>query len=782
MQLEVLLLGLSVCFVTLLPLGYILSRLLILFNAQTPDKRIRLHSQILVVGFSATMLVVLYLFAHQDTFTGLDVACYRQLAETFSNDTRGLHEVDTVFQSIPEDLQKSFLYRPNGRITRDLIFELKGASGATEPFFLPMLSLGAAILPDIDLFVPICGALWFACLLTFGLCKCGRKGLLLAACCFFVTFWQMWFLRGFHTDAIGSILVGTALLAVLTPQLRTSKLTIFVIGFLLGCSVGYHFTMVVPMGIVAVYLLLTKGWTFRRLLFLVLGGVVGISPMLYQLINICAPYGNILSLASFANMFTHVREIRFLTLALLFAIIVFGGFATIILNQRLQQKIHTFFDKNATKINPILIAASTLVWIIYAFFAGPITVGFSTIKTGLLYALPLIIFAAILLSTSKEEESVNHSALALLLTLMAALFIYLKGVEVHVGLWSQRRFFPVVVMFMPLLIVALCSFKAIGREKFLPIGLFLISFVPIVRWPSAYFGVFDASGNEARGELSLVTVLDDFIDKYNDNGKAIFLFDYFPHSVPFQHKLNRCVLGVGEHAQWDYPKLAKWALETSKTNKSNAFFFSSYGVSKLEDGVALEPCGLVSDRFNKYTTKGVFPVARNEAKELIEIIGFELTHPTRSSIQIIDFDFPYPFGLRQPWGKTTRHGTWSRQGSGVVGPIPKNGGTVLLSIVADWMPPEMLSENWAEQNLIIEAPFGVRSSIQVSSTNEFGVYSCEITRAQVDDFGDAVTGVYRFYVEKPYDPSLFGIKGFDNDLGVVFKRISIKCKEEVLIW
>ena len=773
MQFEVLLLGLIVCIVTILPIGYVLARLVALFNAQTPDKRIRLHSQILVVGFSATMLVALYLFAHQDTFTGLDAACYRQLAETFSNDTRGLHEVDTVFQSIPEELQKSFLYRPNGRITRDRIFELKGASGATEPFFLPMLSLGAAILPDIDLFVPICGALWFACLLTFGLCKCGRKGLLLAACCFFVTFWQMWFLRGFHTDAVGAILVGVALLAALTPQLMEGRLNSFVVGFILGCSVGYHFTMVVPAGIVAVYLLLTKGWTFRHLLLLILGGALGLIPMLYQLIFICAPYGNVLSISSFVNLFANVREIRFLSMALLFAIIVFIGFAAIILNHKVQFWVHDFIDKHATKINPLLIVIAMLIWIAYAFVAGSITNGFLTIQSGLLYVLPLIIFAAILLSTSKEEESVSHSALALMLTLMAALFVYIKGVEIHVGLWSQRRFFPVVVMFMPLLIVALCSFKATGRERFLPIGLFLISFVPIVRWPSAYFGVFDASSNEARGELSLVSVVDDFIDKYNDNGKAIFLFDYFPHSVPFQHKLNRCVLGVGEHAQWDYPKLVKWALETSKTNKSNAFFFSSYGVPKLEDGVALEPCGLVSDRFKKYTTKGVFPVARNEAKELIEIVGFELTHPTRSSIQVIDFDFLYPFGLRQPWGKTTRHGTWSRQGSGIVGPIPEKGGKVLLTISAMWFAP-VPDGSWQEQNLIIESPFGEKNVIKISADEKFGVYSCEMERQADDDFGDSLTGVYRFYVDKPYNPLEYGIKGFDNDLGVIFKRVSIK--------
>jgi hypothetical protein len=773
MQFEVLLLGLIVCIVTILPIGYVLARLVALFNAKTEDKHARLHGQIFLVGFSAVIFVVLYLFAHQDTFTGLDVACYRQLAETFSDDGRSFHDVDNVFQSIPSELRQNFLYRPKGRLTRDLIFELKDSSGSTDPFFLPMLSLGAAVFPDIDLFVPICGTLWFASLLAFGLCKGGKRGLLISVCCFFATFWPMWFLRGFHTDAVGAILVGVALLAALTPQLMEGRLNSFVVGFILGCSVGYHFTMVVPAGIVAVYLLLTKGWTFRRLLLLILGGALGLIPMLYQLIFICAPYGNVLSISSFVNMFANVREIRFLSMALLFAIIVFIGFAAIILNHKVQFWVHDFIDKHAAKINPLLIVIAMLIWIAYAFVAGSITNGFLTIQSGLLYVLPLIIFAGILLSISRGEGSVVNSALALLLTLMAALFIYLKGVEVHVGLWSQRRFFPVVVMFMPLLILALCSFKAIGKKKFLPIALFLISFVPIVRWPSAYFGVFDASSNEVNGSPSLTTVLDEFIDKYNDNGKAIFLFDYFPHSVPFQHKLNRCVLGVGEHAQWDYQKLAKWALETSKTNKSNAFFFSSYGVPKLEDGVALEPCGLVSDRFKKYTTKGVFPVARNEAKELIEIVGFELAHPTRSSIQIIYFDILYPFGLRQPWGKTTRHGTWSRQGSGIVGPIPEKGGKVLLTISAMWFAP-VSDGSWQEQNLIIESPFGEKKVIKISADEKFGVYSCEMERQADDGFGDSLTGVYRFYVDKPYDPLEYGIKGFDNDLGVIFKRVSIK--------
>ena len=129
MQFEVLLLGLIVCIVTILPIGYVLARLVALFNAKTEDKHARLHGQIFLVGFSAVIFVVLYLFAHQDTFTGLDVACYRQLAETFSDDGRSFHDADNVFQSIPSELRQYFLYRPKGRLTRDLIFELKDSSG-----------------------------------------------------------------------------------------------------------------------------------------------------------------------------------------------------------------------------------------------------------------------------------------------------------------------------------------------------------------------------------------------------------------------------------------------------------------------------------------------------------------------------------------------------------------------------------------------------------------------------------------------------------------------------
>lgn len=775
MHFEIFFLGLIICCVTFIPIGYILYRLVNVYNNQTKEKRPRLHGQIAIIGLSATMLLGLYTFAHNDTYIGLDTSCYKQLAVAFSEDGRELKGVDAVYQSIPNELRKSFLYRPDGRLTRDRIFEINDVSCEIEPFFLPMLSLGAAIFPDVDFFVPFCGALWFALLIAFGLCKGGFRGLLLAIGCFFATFWPMWFLRGFYTEALGAILVCTGLLATLMPVLRERKLDIFVIGFVLGCSVGYHFTMVVPAGIVALYLLLTNGWTFRRQLLLVLGGAVGLIPMLYQLIFVCTPYGNILSLSAFIDMFSEVREIRFLTIALLLAIIVFAGVSSIILNKRVQPKIQELLRKHTKIINPICIVLSALVWMLYVHFAGPISVGFSTIQSGVVYALPLIIFVAILLSASRDDESVNHSALALMLSLMAALFIYIKGVEVHVGLWSQRRFLPVIIIFIPLFIVALCGFKGNGKTKFLPYGLLMISIVPMFRWPAAYIGVFGASVNEENGRPSITAVIDDFIEKNNNVGKTIFIFDYFPHSVPFQHDLNRCVLGVGEHAQWNYPEIVQWAFETTKTNQAKAFFISSYGTPILEESVAMQPIRQITDELEKYTTKGVFPVVYHESKAEIKKTICLMGEPTRDSIQCVSFmNTLYPFGLRQPWGRTTKYGTWSRQGSGIVGPIPENGGKVLISISAMWAPP-VSDGSWQDQNLIIESPFGVKSMLQISATNEFGIYSCEIERTEEDDFGDSVTGVYRFYVEKPYDPSLYGTKGFDSDLGVIFKNVSIQC-------
>lgn len=777
MLLSTLLLGIIACCITFIPMCYVLARLICVYNAQTQEKRVQIHGQVLVVGLAAAMLVALYLFVHKDIYTGLDVACYRQLAASFAEDGRGFHDVDVVYESIPKNIKADFLYRPKGRLTRDLIFQLKDDSCSTEPFFLPMLSLGAAALPDKDLFVPICGALWFASLLAFGLCKGGVRGLFFAAGCFFATFWPMWFLRGFHTDVIGAILVGTSLLIALIPQLRERKLDVFVIGFLLGCSVGYHFTMVVPAGIVAVYLLLTKGWNIYRLGWLIFGGAIGLIPMLYQLAFICTPYGNILSVSAFVEMFVKVKEIQFLSLALLFAIIVFVSFAAVILNKNIQPKIHAFLDKYASKINPILICASAFLWVFYAIFAGPITAGLSTIQTGVVYALPLVVFSTVLLVVSKENGSVIYSALVLLLSLMATLFVYLKGVEVHVGLWSQRRFFPVVAMFIPCLIVALSSLKSKGIVKYLPFVFVLVSFIPIIRWPVAYFGIADASQNEENGRASVTTEMDAFIEKYNDQGKAIFIFDYFPHSVPFQHDLNRCVLGVGELAQWNYPRIIKWAFEKSKENASDAFFISSYGTPKLEDGVAMMPICTFSDNLDKFSTKGVFPVEKNAAKGEIKNVVCLMQEPTRSSSQYVSLvGNLYPFGLRQPWGKTTRHGTWSRQGSGIVGPIPEKGGKVTFTISAMWTPP-VSDGSWDNQELIIRSPFGVETKLSISATNKDGLYSCEIERAEEDDFGDSVTGVYQFFVEKPYSPLEYGTKGFDSDLGVVFKHISIKCSE-----
>ena len=777
MQFPILILGIITCCVTFIPLGYVLVRLISVYNAQTQKKRAQIRGQVLVVGLAATMLVTLYLFAHKDTYTGLDVACYRQLAESFSEDGRGLDDVDVVYESVPENISVSFLYRPAGRITRDMIFQIMDASSSTEPFFLPMLSLGAAILPDKDLFVPICGALWFASLLVFGLCKGGIRGLIFAIGCFFATFWPMWFLRGFHTDVVGAVVIGTSLLAALTPQLRECKFDVFVIGFLFSYSIGYHFTMVVPAGVVAVYLLFTKGWNIHRLGWLILGGAIGLIPLLYQVAFICTPYGDILSISGFVDMFVKSKEIQFLSVALLIAIIVFLSLAVIILNKKLQQKIHVFLDEHASKINPILICISAFVWIIYVFFAGPITVGFSTIQTGVAYAFPLVVFSAVLLAISKEKDSAIYSALVLLISLMAALFVYLKGVEVHVGLWSQRRFFPVVAMFIPCIIVALCSLKSKGIIKYLPFVFILVSFIPMVRWSVAYIGVADASQNEKKGKASVTTEIDAFIEKYNDQGKAIFIFDYFPHSVPFQQNLNRCVLGVGERTQWYYPKIIKWAFEKSKENASNAFFISSYGTPMLEEGVSMMPICSFSDNLDKFSTKGVFPIEKNVAKGEIKNVVCQMQEPTRSSSQYVSLVGTFnPFGLRWPWGKTTHHGTWSRQGSGIVGPIPEKGGKVIFTISAMWAPP-VTDGSWDNQELIICSPFGVKTKLSISAKNKDGLYTCEIERAKDDNFGDSITGVYRFFVIKPYSPSEYGTKGFNSDLGVIFKHISIKCAE-----
>jgi hypothetical protein len=133
-----------------------------------------------------------------------------------------------------------------------------------------------------------------------------------------------------------------------------------------------------------------------------------------------------------------------------------------------------------------------------------------------------------------------------------------------------------------------------------------------------------------------------------------------------------------------------------------------------------------------------------------------------------------PLALREPWGSYRRSirtpdgvrvpAEWSREGSGIIGPVPSATGAVRMTIWAasgrDRVQPMRVQPPWPADPVA----FGVPAAF----TN------IELILHRSDDAPLQPTGVYRLSSPTPYDPAGEGIKGFASDLGVLVHRIRIE--------
>ena len=230
------LLSMGLAWATLLPLLFLLARTgPLLRNGWSAAKpAVRVALVLLGLGGATALLA----WPHEDTFAGLDVAAYRQMAHVLA-DGRGLLDDDAVFAQAPEELRRHFLYRPGGRLTRDLSFQLSSPSNPeARPFFMPTLPLAAAGVASWlspDRFVPLVGALGWLLVVAVAFGVGGGWGLLVAAALGVMTAWPAWFLRGFYAEAVGAILVASVIAAAV-PRPPRGVIAGPVAGFLLGLA------------------------------------------------------------------------------------------------------------------------------------------------------------------------------------------------------------------------------------------------------------------------------------------------------------------------------------------------------------------------------------------------------------------------------------------------------------------------------------------------------------------------------------------------------------------
>jgi hypothetical protein len=372
-------------------------------------------------------------------------------------------------------------------------------------------------------------------------------------------------------------------------------------------------------------------------------------------------------------------------------------------------------------------------------------------------------------------------------------FLYLKGAE-QMGLWSQRR------LIAPLLIVmAGClpagalmlsrtigpGFARWGRIVLVVLLLCVVGLSNTIRlrdvrrvWPNAPRSVLE-HGWPAPWVVQYEQGADKWVARMLQRiGHKFAICDRYAYSVPLSVNGKTRVVGLTElqYAAKGLGEIAPWLAE--KAAKERVLWITAYRNPGMEEGVSLEQEGqrevITLRRANAVTALPAF-------KEKLKIdAGLLRLHPVKDGDQpVMDKVFDGGFlGLRQPWGSsdiTIRvpsndlPAQWSREGSGIVGPVPRPGGAIRINVIAVTSRTNLVET----QTLRFHPPWG-GGPLALVISNELTDVSGELIRPAGQQDNGARTGIYRIHSADPYDPLKEGIPGFNKDLGALIHRIRIQ--------
>ncbi len=654
------------------------------------------HGAVVVLLGALAVFAVFMGRHHENCYEFLDPSCYRALAGAFAAG-EGLHPDRPAIADVPQPLRGGFFLR-HGLLSTDGVYryivpekalnagpEDPGAFRA-EPCFLPMLPLAASALGrHFDAFPPLVGALWFLAILAFSLnapqtsdsgLRTSDSGLrtpdtalrlLLATSAFFATLFPSWFLRGFHADAIGAVLVSTAFLAMLTAPFHGRD---FLAGLCLGVSFCYHPTMVLFILPVVLYAVVREGrWV--TLPTLAAGALPGGALALLQMSQVANPYFKGISSTSLASAFREVPVLR--TLLLLVAALCMAS--TLILTAAHIPSIRRrVLGRRASLAVGCVLAIGTLL-VPTLLFAGH-WLGFREAAAGIRsvhYRLLLywsLLAALCLAPYYLHAQGYRSERLAVFLVVLAGGYgVYLKGAEIPVGLWSFRRMFPFVALMIPLCVKG-AVLGGMRRPKAVAV-LAVAGILPMLFARSIWFGVNDGGADRISAGIR------ETLAKYD-----LTLFDMRERTIAFTGGLDVPVFGLpyrktGFH--WD--RCAKWVLGRAAAGDRVALT-TSYTPCTLEEGFALVPVHECGARLRRFRTKWLWPYGRY--RHVVQDTVLELRPVSaEDAAQYKTFDGS-PFGLRGPWKRANRGGCWSSLGCAIVGPVPRPGAPVEALLDLGW--------------------------------------------------------------------------------------------------
>lgn len=720
---------------------------------------------------------VLLLRPHQDAFIGVDTSCYRHMTHALSGG-RPLHAVDEVLLEAPEPIRRAFLLMPDmrWRNSRDRSFELMSVrTGETQPFFYPLLPLAAsgfdALLPGraADYLLPLLALGFVASFLLAGVARGGCWGLFAGAALLLGSPFPAWFFRGYFPEVLGAILIAGVLLQVLLrdrgdPLPPSSLLP-------LGLAVSLHPLLVILALPTYLFAAAASAYPRRRWVAGLAWLLAGTVPLWAMTEWICQPYGRLLDVEILWRNIQVSGEHRMVMLPAL-GLAVVGALFLLVPRGRLvngwawmRRSCSHPFVRLALCGSAALPLAASLRW-------GPAA---DVVRTGLRELLggaqvPLLVLALVLSLWIAARGRAREWSLLTILMLLLPVFLYLKGVE-QVGLWSQRRIAPWVVLALAGLLPGAALFHAprhaparrrIAAYGFAGLLLLAAGLHNIARWPAPYIVRFEAGA-------------DDWITRLRGHiGNRLAFFDYHSYSFPLAVDGRTRVLGLGERAHGLLGPVIDWLAD--RAAEEPVLIVTAFSNPGLEHGFRLEPLAVETAAVSRIRSRAALPAQSFSRTVRAELMTAQPLHDDDRPPALHKVFDGGPLALRGEWWHDLRRlrnprgepctAQWSRRNSALVGPAPRPGEALRISVqgISGRRTPG------ESATLYLETEAGERSptiSFDDHWTDAVIEWSPSTTEA-------GRTAVYQVRTGELYNPARDRIRGFPSDLGVLLHRMDIE--------
>lgn len=738
-------------------------------------------------GILAALLLlsgsILLLRPHQEALTGLDDSAYRLMAQAM-REGRPLFETDELLLQVPEPHRAAFLFRPNmtghGRLTRDRSYALDDLTSCmTRPFYYPLLPFTANGLdliipgPAADGLIPVLGILTLLTLMCLGIARRRWPGMLLAWVLFFSTPLPVWLFRGWYSEAVAGSLLCLSLVNLLLDKNTIPRRALC---FALGLMISYHVSFLVialPL-LIAVLMLPPDG--NRRISSAALFFPAGLLPLFWQTQFICKPYGG-LAVGSLLSFF-RLGATHWLLMVYLAAILAAGSLL-LLFRRRTLMLLSTVLESGVLPRLGAVCAAAIPLFCSLVFWHQKHVVAQGLLDAHSAMGLHLELLLGILLLAVLLHRRQHAGLLILLLALLVLpVNLYLKGAEL-VGLWSQRRLLGTLMLLLP---PAVCGGGVIadwtaGRLKGRPLRLaagagvitvLVLGLLNAVRWPAPWL-----LRNE-KGSRAYVQSMRDVI------GSDLAIIDYHPWSIPLAAVPGSRVLGIGPGRVHDAGAAIPHLM--AQADGRRVLFLSAYEThAVLEQDAVLVPVQTYQFHLPHIHSKRALPAVEKEYPMTLTLLKSRRLNDSEWTRRYTRVMGSGVLGFRGPWGRTdiplkdtaglNLPARWSREGSGLIGPMPLPGEAVTLTLTC-----AANRQDGKTQTLLIMPPWSDEAAF-LDISNSICTVSVSLTRPP-DRLMSGETGNYRIYSVHPYNPARDGIRGFKKDLGALIHSVTFEVQSQ----